>query len=87
MTQLKPDIRYAYYWKLDCASNSNPSLVPRPHPRREEKGPGYNTTSYPTLQGHNQHTIVSDHVITYAIYGILSMPRDRIVELITLTVL
>ena len=51
------------------------SLVPRPHPRGEEKGSGYNTTSHLTLEGHNQHTIVSDHVLTYAIYGILSMPR------------
>ena len=51
------------------------SLVPRPHPRGEEKGSGYNTTSRPTLEGRNQHTIVSDHVLTYVIYGILSMPR------------
>ena len=58
--------------------------MPRPHPRGEEKGSGYNTTSCPTLEGRNQHTIVSDHMLTYAIYGILSMPRDRIVELITL---
>ena len=51
------------------------SLVPRPHPRGEEKGSGYNTTSRPTLEGRNQHTIVSDHVLIYTIYGILSMPR------------
>ena len=51
------------------------SLVPRPHPHREEKGSGYNMTSRPTLEGRNQHTIVSDHVLTNAIYGILSMPR------------
>ena len=50
------------------------SLMPRPNPRGEEKGSGYNTTSRPTLEGRNQHTIVSDHVLTYAIYGILSMP-------------
>jgi len=31
------------------------SLVPRPHPRGEEKGSGYNTTSRPTLEaGRNQ---------------------------------
>ena len=30
------------------------SLVPRPHPHREEKRCGYNTTSRPTLEGHNQ---------------------------------
>ena len=35
----------------------------------------------------NQHTIVSDHVLTYAIYGILPMPRDHNAELITLSVL
>ena len=50
-------------------------LVPISHPCGEEKGSGYNTTSCPTLEGRNQHTIVSDHVLTYAIYGILSMPR------------
>ena len=53
------------------------SLVPRPHPRGEEKGPSYSTTSRPTLEGHNQNTIVSDHVLMYAIYSILSMPRGR----------
>ena len=51
------------------------SLVPRPHPRGEEKGSDYNTTSRPTLEGRNQNTIVSDHMLTYdmpcAIYGIL----------------
>ena len=36
---------------------------------------GYNTTSHPTLERRNQHTIVSDHVFTYVIYGILSMPH------------
>ena len=46
-------------------------LVPRPHPRGEKKGSGYNTTSRPGLGGHNQHIIVSDHVLTYAICGIL----------------
>ena len=43
--------------------------MPRPHLRGEEKESGYNTTSRPTLEGRNQHTIV------YAIYGILSMSR------------
>ena len=52
-----------------------PSLMPRPHPCGEEKGSGYNTTSHQTLEGRNQHAIVNDHVLTYAIYGILSMPR------------
>ena len=56
-------------------AHCNASLVPRPHPRGEEKRSGYNTTSCPTVEGHNQQTIVSDHVLTYAIYGILSMPR------------
>ena len=46
------------------------SLVPRPHPRGEEKGSGYNTTPRPTLEGRNQHAIVSAHVLTYA------MPHD-----------
>jgi len=32
-------------------------------------------TSHPTLEGRNQHTIMSDHMLTYAIHGILSMPR------------
>ena len=49
--------------------------LPRPHPCREEKGSGYNTTSRLTLEGRNQHTIVTDHVLTYAIYGVLSIPR------------
>ena len=49
--------------------------MPRPHPRGEEKGSGYSTTSCQTLEGRNQHTIVNDHMLTYAIYGILSMPR------------
>ena len=49
------------------------SLMPRLHPRGEKKGSGY-TTSRPTLEGRNQH-IVSDHVLTYAIYGILTMPH------------
>ena len=53
------------------SSRVSASLVPRPHPRGEEKGSGYNTMSHPTLEGRNQHTIVSDHVLTYAI---LSMP-------------
>ena len=48
------------------------SIRAQTHPRGEEKGSGYNTTSRPTLEGRNQHTIVSDHVLTYAI---LSMPR------------
>ena len=61
-------IRITHRWeRVAC------SLVPRPHPRREEKGSGYNTTSRPTLEGRNQNTIVSDHVLTYAIYGISSM--------------
>ena len=30
------------------------SLVPRAHPHGEEKESGYNTTSRPTLDGHNQ---------------------------------
>ena len=52
------------------------SLVPRPpHPCGEEKGSGYNTTSHPILEGRNQHAIVSDHMLTYAMYGILSIPR------------
>ena len=42
------------------------SLVPRPHPHGEEKESGYNMTSRPTLEGCNQHTIVSDHVLTNA---------------------
>ena len=65
------------YWLYTCKLDHiplPPSLMPRPHPRGEEKGSGYNTTSRQTLEGRNQHTIVNDHVLTYAIYGILSMP-------------
>ena len=51
-----------------CTAES--SLVPRPHLHGEEKGSGYNMTSCPTLEGCDQHAIVSDHVLTY---GILSM--------------
>ena len=60
----------------DMSVISHYYLVSYPDPtRREEKGSGYNTIFRPTLEGRNQHTIVSDHVLTYAIYGILSMPR------------
>ena len=58
-----------------CASLPPLVSCPDPHPRREEKGSDYNMTSRPTLEGRNQHTIVSDHMLTNAIYGILSMPR------------
>ena len=74
----------AFSTKILCSSEGSHSLVPRPHPHGEEKGSGYKTTSRPTLEGRNQHTIVSDHVLTCAI---LSIPCDRIAELITLTVL
>ena len=37
-------------------------LMPRPHPRGEEKGSGYDTTSRPTLEGRNQHIIVSAYI-------------------------
>ena len=57
---------------LGGARGVGTSLVPRPHPRREEKGSGYIP---PDPRVRNQHTIVSDHVLTYAVYGILSMPR------------
>ena len=65
-----------------------PTLASCPDPivAERKRGLGYNTSNL-TLEGHNQHTIVSDHVIIYAIYGVLSMPRDRIAELITLTML
>ena len=35
------------------------SIVPRPHPRGEEKGSGYNTTSHPTLEGRNQIPVIN----------------------------
>ena len=60
--------------------------MPRPHPHGEEWS-GYNTKSRPTLEGHNQNTIVSDHMLTHAIYGNYQCHVDGIAELITLTML
>ena len=54
-------------WWIRIRDELFTSLVPRSHTRREEKGSGYNSTSLPTLEGRNQHTIVSDHMLTYAI--------------------
>ena len=48
------------------------SLVTRPHSRGKRSD---SITSRPTVEGGSQHTIVSDHVLTYATHGILSMPR------------
>ena len=84
MSAKSNSIIFAMHYFVVATYYSTVSLVPRPHPRGEEKGSGYNTTSRPTLEGCNQHTIVSDHMPYMAYY---QCHVDRIVELITLTVL
>ena len=61
-TQLHVVTPYSNAHADRCRTGS--SVVPRSHPRGEEKGSGYNTTSRLTLEGRNQHTIVSNHVLT-----------------------
>ena len=64
----------------------NNSLMPRPHPCREEKGSGYNTTSHPTPEVCNR---IPFFMWPCTYICILSVPRGttQCMELITLTVL